>query len=174
MSNVALPVSVDAIKFADQDVEIKGVLAVGEFKRLVELLLDSSGEASIDLRFFRDEMSKRVIQGTVSVTVKLECQRCLDEVDVEIRSDINLALVFSDEEAKALPKEYDPLIVVPDEEISLVDLVEEELLLNLPDFAYHENDDCGISYKKQSDDLVADEVKKENPFSVLNGLKFKK
>jgi uncharacterized protein len=128
---------------------------------------------SVELRFFRDEMGLRVINGTVSALVLLECQRCLEPVEVKLNSEVNLSLVFTDEQAKALSKSYDALMVSPSEDLSLLELVDEELLLCLPDYAYHEADDCLISYKKQDDDFQAAESKKKNAFSVLSDLKLK-
>ncbi|MCP5208954.1 MAG: DUF177 domain-containing protein [Hahellaceae bacterium] len=173
MSNVALPVSVDAIKLADQNIELKGVFDICRLERLASLLLDKSGTASVDLRFFRDEMGLRVIKGTISAQVLLECQRCLEPVEVNLNSEMSLSLVFTDEQAKALSKSYDALMVSANEDLSLLDLVDEELLLCLPDYAYHETDDCQINYKKQDDDFQAAEAKKKNAFSVLSDLKLK-
>ena len=83
-----------------------------------------------------------------------------------------MGIVVSDEQAKNLPGYYEPLLV-ESESIALLEVLEEELILSLPMFAYHS--DCKLEHSNDdgSDDAQQD-GKKPNPFSVLSELKLKK
>ena len=52
-----------------------------------------------------------------------------------------LAVVWTDDQAAHLPRHLEPL-VVEDEACSLWDVVEDELILALPSFSYHETEEC--------------------------------
>ena len=143
--------------------------------RLVELLASDSGSIAVDLEFDRDEQGIRVLKGSLSTNVERICERCLEPVSQEINTDFTLGIVLTDEDAKQLPGRYEPLLVDP-ESLALPEVIEEELMLSLPMFAYHEA--CHGDYQ-QTDQDEADESDerdegKENPFSVLSDLKLKK
>ena len=83
-----------------------------------------------------------------------------------------LAVVWDDEYASQLPR-YLEALIVSDEPCSLWELVEEELILGLPSFSYHEQTDCnelltGISPQPTQEE---GEDEKPNPFDVLAQLK---
>ena len=176
MSDHTLPKSVDPLKYADQNKELEGSLSVHLLPRAVEVLADSKGSVSVKLVFDRDEQNLRVLRGALDAHVVLECQRCLEAVEKDIHSDFALGMVMSDEQAKHLPKHYEPLLV-GEEKLDLLEVIEEELILSLPMFAYHEACDAGGDSKQSDPGLKADSEdaeKRPNPFSVLSGLKVKK
>lgn len=83
-----------------------------------------------------------------------------------------LAVVWDDEYASRLPR-YLEALIVSDEPCSLWELVEEELILGMPSFSYHEQSDCnkiltGISQQPNENQ---GKDKKPNPFDVLAQLK---
>ena len=67
----------------------------------------------------------------------------------------------------------DPLIVGEDELMDLNEVVEDELLLNMPFVAYHDPDKCSgkQQYEFSAEEETAPVEEKENPFSVLEQLK---
>ncbi len=72
---------------------------------------------------------------------RLQCQRCMQAMELLLRSTVRVALLASAEEAGALPEEIEPMLA-PDGRLSVADLVEEELLLALPIVALHEAGKC--------------------------------
>ena len=72
----------------------------------------------------------------------MECQRCLGDVRFEISAEFRLGLVFNDDQAKALPKRLEPVELDEEGRLDLWDVIEDELLLNLPDFPMHPQDEC--------------------------------
>ena len=73
--------------------------------------------------------------------------------------------MHDEDEAEKLPEDADYL-VVPEQGVVLAEIIEDELLLNVPYTPMHEDCDA-LSYKQ--DDVAA--PVKENPFQVLAALK---
>ena len=96
----------------------------------------SSGEIAVELAFSINEEGKRVVTGNARGDVSLVCQRCLEPVSVPVECDISLAIVWDEEAAKALPDYLDPWIT-GEGVADFYEMIEEELLLNLPAVAYH-------------------------------------
>jgi len=171
MSEHSLPKTVDPLKYADQNKVLNGVVAIKLMPRLLDMLADDRGEVKVTLEFDRDEQNLRVLRGQLESVVRMECQRCLAPVETLIESEFALGIVLSDEQAKNLPKHYEPLLVEP-EELVLMDVIEEEMILSLPMFAYHGDCDAAPNTSASAEEAPLEE--KENPFSVLSDLKLKK
>ena len=174
MSNDPLPSQIDVRKLTAKGAEINSQFGVNAMSRLTSLLANDKGVVSTELNFYIDDDRKRRIDGQVKAEVNVVCQRCLEPVLVEIESSFNLAVVWTDEEAKQLNKTLDPLIV--GEELSdLTEIVEEELILCLPIVSYHDNENCKQEVHAFGEDEPAlEEEPKDNPFKVLEQLKSNK
>lgn len=169
MSHTELPTFVDPYKLADQQGVVKGILPLTTLERLHPLLLDNDATADVCLRFGRDEENRRIISGTVTAQVKVECQRCLEPMIYQVDSAFELGLVLTDEQAAQLPKQLEPLLV-EEREMDVWRVIEDELLLSLPTFPLHPENECAQSSSVESapEEPV---TRKENPFRVLRGLK---
>lgn len=168
MSNGPLPKRVDPRKLAERGIRIAGEAEISAMPNLCQALVNNEGSIHIDLQFEVDEQRIRTITGSASGHVSMMCQRCLEPVTVAVEADFNLGVAASEESAKQLPRDYDPLII-EGEEIELLTVIEEELILSLPFDAYH--DDCSITTSFGDASTVAKDNEKPNPFSVLAQLK---
>ena len=105
--------------------------------------------------------------------VRLSCQRCLEAVELPVECDVSLAVVGDDEAAANLPQAYEPL-VLEGERISLIDLIEDDLLLGLPVTPRHAEHACQAPPIPETAEPVAPEdapEETEKPFSQLRVLK---
>lgn len=167
MLNDPLPQKIDPRKLAERDVTLSGEIPLPKFLRLAESLCSTEGYIVVDIHFTMDEQRLRIVTGHVQGKVQMICQRCLHPVDFNVNASINLALVYSDEQAKKLPDDYDPLFV--EEDIALVDVIEDELILSLPLVPTHE--DCSVQTTWGEAQLTTQPQEKPNPFNVLASLK---
>ena len=176
MSKMPLPLTVNPVKLAEQGIELKGSVPLSRLQRVSDLLVSSEGFVDAELMFGRDEQRLRILTGKLSCDVSMACQRCLEPVVKAIQTEFALGLVLTDEQAKNLPKVYEPLMVDLDDNMELSEIVDEELLLSVPMFAYHEPENCKIdaSFVDQPDEEVIVEETKPNPFKVLSNIKFDK
>jgi uncharacterized protein len=168
-----LPEHLDPWRFADLGETFAGSVALQDLSRLRESLLDDQGRASFELEFYRDERRRACLKGRVEATLLLECQRCLKAVRLKVSSDTAIAFVEGFDEAEQLPEALDPWMV-EDQRVSLQDLIEDELLLALPQVAMHPADECTATDTGARGDTAieaADEAERENPFAILSGLK---
>jgi len=167
MSYRPLPKKVDPRKLAERGARIEGIITPKELPRLLTLLCSDEGELKVTLDFGLDEQRLRTIQGSAKGHVFMTCQRCLEPVEVEAEAEVNLAVTLNEDQVKQLPKIYDPLLL-EEEEVELADMVEEELILSLPPFTYH--DDCSVQ-TSFGEEETTQRTDKPNPFSVLAQLK---
>lgn len=167
-----LPDFIDPIVFADRQRQLTGEIAINKLSRVGDVLCDDSGTIKVDLSFFK-KGRLAVIRGAVTAILQLECQSCLEAIDWPLDIEINLAVVNSLEQADLLAGEYEPLLL-EEEKISLNQLIEDEILLALPDFPRHQQNCLNHQKAKVSDDIKNNDKTQpnaNNPFSVLAQLK---
>ncbi len=166
-----LPEFVDPVSFAEKRVELSGEFEIARLSRVLDALFDKQGVVSLRCSFAK---SKGIVtlEGTVSAELMLICQACLDKLHWPIEIHFNLAVVNSLEQANRLSSEFEPLLL-EEERISLIKLVEDEVLLQLPDFPKH-SEEC-LAKTSSPIDLPNEEnihqKRSDSPFSVLANLK---
>jgi uncharacterized protein len=164
-----LPEFIDPLHLADKRGELHGQIPLRLFGRLTELLTVNDGAAAVNLIFGREGRLAK-IEGRIQAKLKLKCQNCLNAIDWEIDSPVQLGIVNSIDQANRLPDDYEPLMV-GEGKMLLSEIIEEELLLAIPDYPKHDFN-CLVTPDNQTDTLVTDEQSDtENPFSILAKLK---
>ncbi|HHJ34991.1 MAG TPA: hypothetical protein ENJ87_04430 [Gammaproteobacteria bacterium] len=153
---------------------IEGVYPVSKLVRLSETLASDEGLVTVKLEF-GDCVGFACLKGKVSATLVAECQRCLDPVETAVSGEFKFALIHSEEEMELLPEELEPYLVEGEEQ-SVIDLVEDELLLSLPMVSVHEKA-CSDFMSKQNKAaqaaIQADrdaEREASNPFAALKSM----
>lgn len=167
-----LPVHIDPVSFAERGKQLLGKIKIDEMSRLSEILLDDSGEIEIDLTFDKEGRVPTIV-GKIKAKLLIECQSCAESFALSVDKQFKLGLVQSLEQADRLPSDCDPLMI-QNEKIVLAELIEDELLLALPDFPKHPDVCLDLSEQevfKQVEEVDNEPVKSNNPFSVLAKLK---
>ncbi|TNC92237.1 YceD family protein [Thalassolituus sp.] len=171
MTEAQIPKRVDGGKLVDVNQQLTGQIDASKLTRLSAATLRSDTPVSCNLEFDRDIERHRVLKGDCSTSVVMTCQRCLGEVTLAISSNFELGLVFNDEQAKQLPKRLEPAELTEDGLLDLWEIIEDEVLLSLPDFPMHPADECSADLPEQEETNA--DVKRPNPFEVLAQLKQK-
>jgi len=170
-TNQLLPVSIDALKFCQQGVQVSGFLPLARLQRLSQQLYVAEGDARAALAFGVDQQSRKTVSGQLEAVLPLVCQRCLERIDIPVAAELSLVLVWNDDQAAQLPRTLDP-VVMDGEDLDLLEIVEEELLLALPLVAIHDEGVCRPPELLVEQILVDEPVEtKVNPFQVLAALK---
>lgn len=167
MSSV-LPSLLDPWRAVDSRSVLVGRLPLSSLPRLRGSLVETTGDVRFRLAFSRDEAQRAVVRCEVAATLKLCCQRCLEALDHTVDISTLLALVSGMDEERHLPEPYDPL-PVSDEPIRPGDLIEDDLLLALPQIPMHESTLCA----RQAPDVKVARIRADgaSPFAVLAELK---
>lgn len=158
-----LPNFIDAKRLTLQNCHIKGNVNLAEMSRLHDSLYNQDGTVEIDWHFTTDEQHRSIITGKIQTTLNVLCQRCLQVMSLPIETKVSLMILNNEDQDS--PKNYDPLILT-NPEISLYNMIEDELLLALPIVSYHKSCSSNEYTIKQSD---SDDLK-ENPFKILENL----
>jgi uncharacterized protein len=160
-----LPESVDFLKQVERKAGFECTWPVSTFERLAEAVCSDRGQVSARLQF-GTRAGIPCLDGRVQAELELRCERCLDPVTQHIESEFRFGLITAENEADLLPKEFEPLLV--DAEQSLLELVEDELLLSLPIVARHDEECSELLQKHRQDDEVQGDT--HRPFAALKDL----
>ncbi len=171
-----LPDFIDPWHFADIGKRITGAVTLADLPRLAPFLQQSDGKAEFELVFTRDERKRVCISGFVKANLVLQCQRCLGPLTVPVDAVIALVAVEGIGEAEQLAESVEPLLM-EDSRVRLNDLVEDELMLSIPQVPMHTYGSCATDNINENsaplDAIREDSAKPENPFAQLAGLKTK-
>lgn len=162
-----LPDLIDPLHCVDKGRHWQGDIPLARMSRLAAMIVNPEENAVIDLTFSREGRVAAVI-GSVQTTLALTCQRCLEPVLMTVDQPIRLGIVTSIDEGEALPEPYEPLLLEEDKQIRLGSIVEDELILAIPNVPRH--DHCQV-LQVQSDTIK--ESPRDNPFDVLANWKSK-
>ena len=146
-------------------------LPISQCPRLTEQLLSSEGHVAAAFSV-HERKDHNVIRGSLTFEAVMQCQRCMEPFATPIQANFELVCVASQEEANALPESLDPVVLDDDGQLHLVDLLEDDALLQLPDIPKHLNDStCQPSEQSFGDVQETATTDKPNPFGVLKDLK---
>ena len=162
-----LPETVKPFSLADNGEILDGEFPLARMPRLTEQLNDSSGAVNVTVQFAYDSQKIPFVQGKIQADLVMTCQRCMGAVQVPLAIDVNLALLHSAVDMEDLPAQYEPL-VVDSARLSLLTVVEDELLLALPIVAMHDTAECHAGERDSTED---EQGQTSSPFAVLAGLK---
>ena len=172
-----LPESVDPWRLADTGTRFEGSIPLRRFERLRAVLADVEGEAAYELAFHRDREKRPLIDGRVRARLSLECQRCLGTMSLPVDSSFHLAVIDVPSEAERVPEGCDP-VQAEEGQLSPLALIEDELLLSVPQVPMHERSACPVdpaSFESGPDGPPEDGIEtSKSPFAALAELKRKR
>lgn len=164
-----LPNLIDPLLFAERRSILSGAINITAFERLSDLVLVNDGNVQIEVQFAK-QGNRAVVTGTVKAMLELECQSCLQALSWPIDLSFRLGVVSSIEEADLLEVDCEPLLF-NGEKVSLNTLIEDEILLALPDYPKHPYDCIAQRSSKDAEFDGGSQAETNNPFSVLAKLK---
>lgn len=158
---------IDAFEFCRTGATREGVTPVGQMERLVRDCATPDGELAWKAEGGTSRQGFPQLRLAVSGTVQLACQRCLAPFAYEIDSSTVLMLGEDDAKADEIEQVIDDEtidVIVGTRSMNLMDLIEDEALLALPQAPKH--DVC-------PDTALLDSVRseKKSPFDALKALK---
>lgn len=160
-----LPESLDFLKQVERNARYDGTWPVRDLLRLKPGLLSDAGEIHARLAF-TTRAGVPCLDGKVQADLELECQRCLETVSTHIEGGFHFGLVTSEAEMALLPAEFEPLLVSEGEQ-SLIDVIEDELILSLPIVPRHQHDCSQLLNEQTTDSTDSDTYR---PFAGLKDM----
>ena len=169
-----LPDFADPLRLCALEKAYEGAIPLADLTRLAPLLTSSEGEAAFALAFRTNTDRRPVVRVEVRAKLSVQCQRCLEAMQLVVESSSTLGVVSGPDEAERLPDDLDPLLL-GDGRLALRSLVEDELLLAVPAAPMHRPDECAVrldelnAEPEQPSDLAQGDD--GNPFAALAGWK---
>ena len=93
------------------------------------------------LSFRLDDSGRVHVTGQCAADAVVACGRCVEDVPVRLRAAIDARLVRTEAEARALIADSD-VIVAPKREVSVAALIEDDLLLSVPEAGCGDPEQC--------------------------------
>jgi len=140
---------------------VEGAIPLASMTRVAALLRDDSGTVEVALRFRLPASGAPRLEGVAHFIANLTCQRCLGPLDLEMGTEVKVSFTGGDEALgrAELAAGYEPLETTG--RIGLVTIIEDELLVSLPDFPMHLPETCAPAQDFGSD------ASRDSPFGNL-------
>jgi uncharacterized protein len=105
------------------------------------------------------------------VILPLTCQRCLQPVDVPVSVDRSFRFVADEDMAAAQDEQSEEDVLALSRSLDLLELVEDELLMELPLAPRHEACPEPLKTAVADEEFEAASARRENPFALLGKLR---
>ena len=171
------PRRLDVRAFAEEAGRLAGEDRLGDHTRLMA----ETGGHGVDARLAWSASGELRNPGHVSpeiwlhlqahTVLPLTCQRCLGPVEVPVNVDRSFRFVADEDMAAAQDEEAQEDVLALSRSFDLVELVEDELLMELPLAPRHEVCPAPVAMSAADDAFDAAPQERENPFAVLGKLK---
>jgi uncharacterized protein len=154
--------TIDGLEFASAGARQQGIWPIRDFPRLRDVLASDAGEVAYEIRGVHDERGRPGLRLKVGGTLMVRCQRCLEPMAFEVKTDETLVLAATLEEIHDEPADANaPDRVVAGKEMAVRELLEDELILAIPYAPRHER--CTAAGGGDPEDKIL-------PFAGLRGL----
>lgn len=153
---------------ARQNARIAQQLPARALPRLAELEPEMAG-VRVEVTFLLDHELRPWVEGSAELFGRLSCKRCFDRFERTLTATFRLCIVIDPALASELGEEVDVLVAETDQ-VTLAEVVEDELLLALPERLCL-TDPCEFApaFSYPAAEAVVEEPA-DNPFSVLAAL----
>ncbi|HEY0823731.1 MAG TPA: DUF177 domain-containing protein [Ramlibacter sp.] len=171
------PHRLDVRRFAEEGAELEASEALQSFRRLAAETQRPGDAAPVRWHARGELLNPRHVHPEVWVhldaatTLPLVCQRCLNPVDVALNVDRSFRFVPDEETAAAEDDASEEDLLALSRSFDLVELVEDELLMEVPVAPRHEVCPEPVKLSSSDPEFEAAAAQKENPFAVLSRLK---
>lgn len=167
----------DVRAFAEEGAPLRGEQRVREHARLMAETQGLGAELPVSWTAQGEIRNPLHVQPEIwlhlqaQVTLPLTCQRCLGQVDVPVSVDRSFRFVPSEDMAAAQDEESEEDVLALSRSLDLVELIEDELLMELPLAPRHEACPEPVKLAAVDPEFDAAGTQRENPFAVLGKLK---
>ena len=163
---IKLPRKINFFNFSKKEVKINGDYKISDLSRLSEIASNVSDKVDVDLSFHLENGKIPCVEGIIKLKLVLDCQRCLNNLDLDLKVTFGIAFVRNEFHVDSLDDKFELYLIGEDEELDTKNLITDEILLSIPMAPSHDFE-CGF---KTDIEEVVDEVR-EHPFDALKNIK---
>jgi uncharacterized protein len=166
----------DVKGFADEAAELSGVAPVQQYARLMAETQGRSAQTPVswsaagEMRNRQHVLPEIWLRLKAQTVLSLTCQRCLEPVDVPLSVDRAFRFATDEDTAAAQDNESEEDVLALSRSFDLQQLVEDELLMEIPLAARHKT--CApVKLALADPSFESATVGQENPFAPLGRIK---
>ena len=163
---IQLPRKINFYNFAKKEVTLNGDFKISDLSRLSEIANNENDNVEVSLAFHLENGKIPCVEGIIKLKLVLDCQRCLDNLEVDLRVTFRIAFSRNGSQTDSLDDKFEIYLIGEEEELDTKDLITDEILLSIPMAPSHDFD-CGL--KTDKGDIV--EEIREHPFDALKNIK---
>lgn len=174
------PERLDVKAFAQAQAHIEGQHPLSQFKRLA---LEAQGpHDGVHVRWAAEGELRAEAGAEPQVWLHLQgetdlpmiCQRCLTPAPIALDVERSFRFVADEATAEALDDESEEDLLALSKEFNLLELLEDELLMELPVVPLHDVCPEAVPLASSDEDFEQANSEKPNPFAALSGLRISK
>ena len=162
--NKSLPGQLKLFNFAKKEISLSGIYQIFDFPKISEIASNKKDNVSVDLSFYLKNNKTPCVDGIIQLDIVLACQRCLEDLSIELKVNFNLAFLRHEQQFEELDSHYE-IYIIEKEELATHDLISDEILLSIPMVPTHDYN-CIKEINEQ--EIVME--KSENPFTILKNI----
>lgn len=160
-----IPPVIKLFNFAKKGLRFSGSYRIKDFPRIAALASNVEDNLTAELHFDIKEDKIPCIEGHIKADITLICQRCLEDVKIQINPSFKLAYLQNEEQGLGLDSSYE-IVENSEKEFSTIEFLTDEMLLSIPMIPMHPHQ-CS-SFKDQQE---LKQQERENPFAILKNIK---
>ena len=138
-----LPKKINFFNFAKKEVKLNGDFKVSELSRLSEIASNENDKVEVDLSFRLENGRIPCVEGIIKLKLVLNCQRCLDNLEMDLRVTFGIAFTRNESQTYNLDDKFEIYLIGEEEELDTKNLITDEILLSIPMAPSHDFD-CGL------------------------------
>ena len=149
-----------------------GTVPVRRFARLAGLVGGDATSVEVRLTFELDAEGRCRVHGGAYLRAGMDCRRCAESVRRDIQTDIDVLVLGSESEARTLTPRHDTCVLT-EPKVPVDALVEDDLLLALPEHGCARREDCphaALGLGRESTGGGDVDRRADGPFAALAGL----
>ncbi len=177
MTKEFAPRRLDVKTFAEESGRLSGETAVQQHERLMAETQGRGGQSPVAWSATGEVRNSGHLNPDIWIHLKantvlsLTCQRCLVPVDVPVTVDRSFRFVPDEEMAAAQDDESEEDVLALSRSFDLIELVEDELLMELPLAPTHPTCPQPLRTSSADVDFESATAERQNPFALLGKLK---
>lgn len=167
----------DVHAFAQAAGHLEGEAPLSDFKRLAVDAQPVEGEQPLVHWGAEGELVEQAggsghvwLHVSADVELPMTCQRCLTEARIPLFVDRSFRFVADESTAELEDDDSDEDVLAISREFNLLELIEDELLMEVPAVPRHEECPVPVQLESSDEDFEQANEQKENPFAVLQSL----
>ena len=163
---IQLPRKINLYNFAKKEVKLIGAYKISDLSRISEIANNENDDVEVALSFHLENGKIPCVEGIIKVKLVLDCQRCLDNLELNLKVTFGIAFIRNELQTDNLDDKFEIYLIGEEEELDTKNLIIDEILLSIPMAPSHDFD-CSLVTDKGD---IVEEVR-EHPFDALKNIK---